>query len=219
MNIYVIYLLSILIGYCFGCFHSAYFLGRVFFKKDIREYGSKSSGTTNALRVFGWKVAIPVLVLDFLKSYLPVFFASQILQFLHIIQVSNYGKEALEIFGLFIAAGVVLGHNFPIYLKFQGGKGIASTIGIMFAIDFRYGVIIAVTMITLIVLTRYVSLASVTTAVMIPFMFYVFDYEIKPKFWFGIFLMASALYKHRANIKRLMNGTENKIGEKTEGTK
>lgn len=111
------YILSFIIAYLIGSFISAYLIGKIFFKKDIREYGSRNTGATNALRVFGKKVAIITLFFDLFKAVLSLYFIDSI-----------FGNQIAT----YIAAiGVVIGHNFPIYFSFKGGKGIASSAGVL----------------------------------------------------------------------------------------
>lgn len=192
-------IVSLLIGYLFGCFQTAFIIGKSKEHIDIREYGSGNSGTTNAIRVMGWKLGLLTFLGDFLKAITAV------------LVVSYLYDSSLA--GLYAGIGVVMGHNWPIFLKFKGGKGIASTIGMLYGVDWRIGIFVMLIMIIVIGISKYVSLGSILMAVSIPILMYVFvgkvEYVIA-----GSVLTVFALYRHRSNIKRLMAGNENKLGHK-----
>lgn len=117
--------------------------------------------------------------------------------------------------GLYAGAAAVAGHNWPVFLKFKGGKGIATTIGILLAFDYRIGIICAVIMAVVIFITRFVSLGSILMAISIPILFSIFwktNYELMI---LGVFLMGSALLRHRTNIERLLSGKESKLGQRS----
>ena len=213
-----IFAVALIIGYLAGNVHGAFMLGEIFKNMDIRKHGSGNSGTTNALRVFGLKLAIQTFVIDFFKAFLPVFFASNIANFMlfEAMKVENLDVFKSEIsisLQVIFAIGVLLGHNYPFVLKFKGGKGIACTVGILAAINLYCGITFAVMMIAIIALTRYVSLASIISAICTPIMIMLYTNEIRYLI-LGLIIMVLAVYRHKANIVRLKNGTESKIGEK-----
>lgn len=193
-------IVSLLIGYVFGCFQTAFILGKLRQNIDIREYGSGNSGTTNAIRVMGWKFGVLTFVLDNIKAVFAVILVGQLFN--------------SPLAGFFAGLGVILGHNWPIFLKFRGGKGIASTIGVMLAFDYRIGLINIAIMLVTVLLTKYVSLGSILLVVSIPILIVILQPFSIEYLLIGLTIMILALYRHKANIKRLLSGTENKIGHK-----
>ena len=193
-------LISICIGYLLGCFQTAFIIGKLKQNIDIREYGSGNSGTTNAIRVLGWKLGALTFIVDILKAVLAVILSSNLL------------NDPLA--GFYAGVGVILGHNWPVFLKFKGGKGIASTIGVMLAVDYRIGLIMIAVLAIVLVISKYVSLGSILMVIAIPIFLTVWYPEQKEWIIIGIFLMLLALFQHKTNISRLLTGTENKIGHK-----
>jgi len=194
----------LIFGYLFGCFSTGYFVGKLN-KVDIRKYGSGNVGTTNALRTLGAKAGAITLIGDMFKAVIPILLV-KCLFFL------NY--EYLDLIALYTGLGVVIGHNYPFWLKFKGGKGIAATGGVMVAFDpliIAFGLPLFVLSV---VITRYVSIGSMAVAVLFPIWIFIrFPGDIHMLI-VSLAYMALAFMKHRSNIKRLMNGTENKIGQR-----
>lgn len=202
-------LISIILGYGFGCFQTAYIIGR-FNHIDIREYGSGNAGTTNALRTLGKSAAL----LTFLGDALKGMFAVWIVRFLVAPMVPELNETLLCLITGFFA---VLGHNFPCYLKFRGGKGIATTAAITMAIDWRMGLVSLIIFVSLTALTRYVSVASITLLVAFPITLTIF-HRGEPQFSYMLLIALCysvlGIYRHHGNIQRLLNGTENRLGSK-----
>lgn len=196
-------IICILIGYGIGCIQSAYIVGK-FMKVDLRKCGSGNLGTTNALRVLGKKAGAITFLCDILKSVVS-FLVSYLI-------FSKFGMIA----GIYGCVGAVLGHDFPFYLKFQGGKGIAAMIGMVFCLlpyNPWFAVIVFGIGIVVVASTRYVSLGSILFAITIPITLYGLDYPIEIVFvTIGLGLLA--LFRHKANIGRLLAGNENKLGAK-----
>ena len=192
-------------GYFFGIIQTSYIYGKLH-GIDIREYGSGNAGTTNALRVLGKKAGAVVFLGDLFKSVIAC-------SITHII-MNALGIENVYLFVIYTAAGVVLGHNFPFYLGFKGGKGIATTGGVIFAFHWQLGLICAAVFLIITIISKYVSLGSICMVLIIPFILYFNN----PQDWklvvVGCIFTAMAIWRHRANIVRLMNGTENKLGQK-----
>lgn len=196
-------LICILLGYGIGCLQSAYLVGKLVGHVDLRQYGSGNLGTTNALRVLGKKAGAITFVCDILKSVLGFLLCKILFQ-------------DMPLAGLYGCVGVILGHDFPFYLHFKGGKGIACMIGLVLCLSittfylptFAFGIGIIC-----IAATRYVSLGSMSFAVMIPIVLYKTGYPIEGII-ITVCLAALALYQHRANISRLLAGNENKLGVK-----
>lgn len=190
----------ILIGYGLGNFATSYILGKIFRKTDIREHGSGNAGATNALRVFGVKFAAVTFLIDALKGVLAVVIGRLILG---------------ELGGLIAGVSVVVGHNWPILLKFKGGKGIASTIGVVSIINYKLALICVAVGLLVVIKTRYVSLGSIIAISLLPILAATtirpFDLNF---FIFSLILTAMAILRHRSNIKRLINGNESKLGQK-----
>ena len=198
-------IICLVIGYLFGnIFQTGYWYGK-FNHIDIREYGSGNAGTTNVMRTLGKKAGIITYLLDTFKA---VFAALAV----HFLFGRNSDIEMLLF--LYSGFGVVLGHNFPVYLKFKGGKGIATTGGVIFAFHWQLGLICAAVFLIITIISKYVSLGSICMVLIIPFILYFNN----PHDWklviVGCIFTAMAIWRHRANIGRLMNGTENKLGQK-----
>lgn len=194
---------SLVIGYLFGCMCTAYIVGKAYKNLDVRDYGSGNAGTTNAIRVLGWKAGIITFIGDFLKAIIAV----------------NLAKFVLDgdpkIIAVYAAIGVILGHDWPVFLGFRGGKGIAATIGVLMALNYQIGLICAVLMICVIYLTRYVSLAAILTSLLAPILFMLLDYSISNMI-FAVTLTVVNIFQHRSNIGRLLRGEESKIGKRVE---
>ena len=208
-------ILLLIIGYFIGNIETGYIFGKIH-KMDIRNYGSGNAGATNTLRVLAAKAGLVVFLGDFCKSLIPCL----VVRFIFRDNVSlSY------IYMLYIGLGVVLGHNFPFYLGFKGGKGVASTAGIILALDIRIAVVCLIVFIITVAITRYVSLGSIFVMIILIGMSH---FLVKFSYGFGegaspmeFRLLTAAvgllsIFMHRANIKRLLGGTENKIGKKVE---
>jgi glycerol-3-phosphate acyltransferase PlsY len=197
-------ILCLVFGYLFGCFSTGYFVGKMN-KVDIRKYGSGNVGTTNALRTLGAKGGAATLLGDVLKAVIPIVLIRFVL-------FPDY--EHMQLLTLYAGLGVVLGHNYPVWLKFKGGKGIAATGGVMAAFD-PLIIIVGLPLFVLIVaITRYVSVGSLFVAVFFPVWILIRHPGDVHMLIVSLVFMASAFIKHRSNIKRLMKGTENKIGHR-----
>lgn len=197
----------ICVAYLLGSVNSAILISKIFGKKDIRDYGSKNAGATNMLRVMGKGAAVAVVIFDALKGVAAVLFAKYAPQ---IFAVEDTYAKAQYLSALF----VVLGHIFPIYFGFKGGKGIMTSIAVIFVLDWEIGIILLVTCITIIALTKYVSLGSCVGAVMFPVLVYMFHAENELFLIVAFIIAALALIMHRTNLIRLMHGTESKLGSK-----
>lgn len=202
-----IYLAVFAIGYLIGSVNFSVILSKKLAGFDLREKGSKNAGTTNMLRTVGKKGAAMVLILDILKGVIPVVIA-------RLISGDVNQAVACQI----AAFAAVLGHTFPIFFGFRGGKGVATSIGILLVINWQIGLICLVYGILMIVLTRMVSLGSITAALLFPVLtIFISENYIADGYnyiIFGIVMAAFVLFNHRANIKRLNQGTENRISFK-----
>ena len=201
----MITVLLILIAYVLGSIPNALWVGKTFKNIDVREHGSKNTGSTNAARVLGPKLGIFTLILDILKGALPTY--------LGIVLGANLlsrmtGIDKLDIITIGMAA--ILGHTFSLFLKFKGGKAVATTLGV-FLVLVPYAILILLVIFLVIFgLTRYVSLASVISAVALPITVYLTTRHI-PLTVLGIIIGLLVIIRHKENIKRLINGTESKL--------
>jgi len=194
-------ILSLLIGYAIGCIQMAYLIGKHIGGIDIREHGSGNAGTTNVIRVMGAKIGLLVFALDIAKGMVAFALCAAIFSF--------SGAPGL-IFGSYGALGAVLGHDFPIQLKGRGGKGIASTVGIVLMIDYRIALICYIGAAVIIAVTRYISAASVLIVSLMVVLIAVFGYPLEV-ICIGAIIAGLSIYQHRANIVRLVRGKENKF--------
>lgn len=204
-------LVCLLIGYVFGCFQTSYIYGRLH-GIDIRQYGSGNAGTTNSLRVLGKKAGIIVLVCDMIKTGIVIVLVRFLFR-------DSYG-DILYLLAIYAAAGAILGHNFPFYLGFKGGKGIACTAGFVFFFH-PYLIIPQVIMFFFIFFTtHYVSLSSLVgelllIAEMIIFgqmgVFGMSQSALNELYLVTVLLAALAFWGHRENIKRLVHKEERKV--------
>ena len=193
------YFFLISIVYFFGSIPFAYILPKIFGLGDIRNLGSGNVGATNVLRAGNKLLAIIVLVFDIIKGFAPLF-----------ILKNYYHNELSEIIILFIGSAAILGHIFPIWLKFKGGKGVATYIGFLFAINYIFGIIFIITWLLIAFLKKYSSLASITSLVLLPLFVMLFSYE-KQIIYLLILINLIIISKHYSNIYRLINKSETKI--------
>ncbi|MBH1942414.1 glycerol-3-phosphate 1-O-acyltransferase PlsY [Mobilitalea sibirica] len=197
-------ILSLGIGYLFGCFSTAYLLGKLY-KVDIRNYGSGNAGTTNALRTLGAKAGVITLLGDMLKAIIAIL----------LVRYAIFSDvDFVQLLTLYTGLGVVLGHNYPVWLGFKGGKGIAATAGVMVAFDPWIIPIGLPLFVITVALTRYVSVGSLVVAVLLPIWVLIRTEGNLHMLIVSLIFMILAFIKHRTNIKRLMNGTENKLGHR-----
>jgi glycerol-3-phosphate acyltransferase PlsY len=187
------------LAYLVGAIPTGYLLFKLSEKKDIREFGSRNTGATNVMRLKGWKYAVPVAMFDVLKGFLPAFLAVKLFRDLQLALIAS-----------FLA---VLGHCFPVYIRFRGGKGVAATIGAFAAVAFRPFLLSAGVFIFVVVLSRYVSLGSILAVLTFPAFTFLFRGRIEAVIW-GIAIAALIIVKHSANIGRLLKGRERKFGER-----
>ena len=192
----MILIVTALSGYLLGNISFSVIVSKYYFKKDIRTYGSRNAGTTNAARVFGLKFGIIVFVFDVLKGTIAVLI----------------GRNLMPESGMYIAAlSVVLGHNWPFFLGFKGGKGIATTIGAIFVINWQITVTGLIIGAAIAAVSKYMSLASVITMMTCPFLVIIIgEYDVK-LFVLSVILTSLAIFRHKDNIRRLIKGEENKL--------
>jgi glycerol-3-phosphate acyltransferase PlsY len=204
MNAWIV---SIAIAYLLGAIPFGYVLVRVFRKEDIRQRGSGNIGATNVVRSGAKGLGIATLLLDLLKGLTAVLIARQL----------TGGRYDVEVAA---AVAAVLGHVFPVWLGFRGGKGVATALGVFLALTWPSAVGGLLVFIAAFAISRYVSLASILAALAFPLFAFYFVRPWTPVMTFGfLFLPALVIAKHHANIQRLLSGTENRIGRRADAGK
>ncbi|MDR9416077.1 MAG: glycerol-3-phosphate 1-O-acyltransferase PlsY [Gracilimonas sp.] len=215
------------ISYILGSVPSSLWVGQIFHKMDIRNFGSGNLGTTNAFRNLGWKSGVSVLFLDFMKGFIPSFWIAMYAFEIGSGPIAPPGWEADAFLKITCGLFAVIGHMFPVFANFKGGKGAATACGMLYGIEPISIGISSVIFILIVFVTRYVSLASMTASFIYPIsllvMRYGFDYYVDGSIIiFAILIASGIIYKHKSNITRLLNGTENKLsfsGKKEKETK
>lgn len=204
MNIYYA-AAAIIVAYLLGSIPSAVWIGKRFHGIDVREHGSGNSGATNTIRVLGWKTGIPVLLIDLAKGWM----AAMLPVFLHLAQPDSSLMINLQILG---GVTAIIGHIFPLFAGFRGGKGVATIFGVLLALQFPLTLSCFVVFLIVLLITGIVSVSSITAGIAFPvLLFTIFD---SPSVVFKIFsvLVAIALiFTHRKNIRRIMKGEEKKL--------
>ena len=184
--------LIILVSYLFGSIPFGLLLTKIFLKKDIREIGSGNIGATNVLRAGNKILGYSTLVLDILKAVLPILY------------IKFFMNDYLYISAL----SIFIGHVFPIWLKFKGGKGVASYLGILCCLDIYTALIFGVVWISIFILFKFSSLSSLLASLTIPIFHFFYNSNSDYYFYFMMFILI--FFTHRENIKRLRNNTESK---------
>jgi glycerol-3-phosphate acyltransferase PlsY len=193
----------IILAYLIGSIPSSVWLGKALFGKDVRKEGSKSSGATNAMRILGWKFGLIVLILDVLKGILAV----NLIYVLPFIEITDI--EPLHI-QCVLGIMAIVGHIFPIYVGFKGGKGIATIVGILIGIFPLSLAIVFPVFVIIVYFSKFVSLGSILSALSLPFVFYfIFNKNDLILIGFTISLSIIVILTHRKNIKRIIAGEEN----------
>ncbi len=198
-------------GYLLGSIPAGYLAGRIA-GIDIRTAGSGNIGATNVTRVLGKRFGYPVFAVDFLKGLLAVTIS------ILIGRLAQPASAPIELFGIIGAVACVIGHSFPIWLKFKGGKGVATSAGALFGLMPLVAVIGAVIWIVVFYLTRYVSVASMAAAIVLPIVIVIMTDQIDSSngalFYFSLCLAALVILRHRSNLSRLVRGNEPRFDRK-----
>ncbi len=204
------YIVVAIIAYLIGSINFSVIISKKMAGFDVREKGSGNAGSTNVLRTVGKKAAALTLICDILKGVISIFIAKLI---------GNIWKELdgallVQLAGIF----VVIGHTFPVFFKFKGGKGVATSLGVLITTNWQVGLICLVFALVLMVLTRMVSIGSIAAAILYPVLtiFITQNYIVPGNYIISsIILAVLVVFNHRSNVKRLFTGTENKISFKT----
>ena len=207
-----VYIIVTIIAYCIGSVSFSVIFGKKFAGIDVRKKGSGNAGTTNTLRTAGKRAALLTLLCDCLKGVIAVFIA-----WLAGKIVSNADSALLV---QLAALAVIIGHVYPVFFSFKGGKGVATSLGILLIINWKIGLICLLFALVLIILTRMVSLGSIGAAILFPILaLFIQDNYIVPNgsyFVFALILAVFVVFNHRENVKRLLEGKENKLSFKKE---
>lgn len=206
-----LYVIIVIVSYLIGSINFSIIFSKKFAGFDIREKGSGNAGTTNMLRSVGKGVAALTLVCDILKGVVSILIA---LLIKHIAKADDsVGSILVQLAGVF----VVLGHTFPVFFKFKGGKGVATSLGILLMTNWQIGLICLVFAIVLMILTRMVSVGALAAAILFPVLcVFIGQYYIVPGNYivFGIVVACIVIFNHRENLGRIRDGKENKISFK-----
>ena len=198
-------LLFILLAYLTGAFPSAVWVGKTFYKIDVREFGSGNAGATNTFRVLGKKAGIPVLIMDIFKGWLSVNYISFL---------TNIPESAEAVFEIKLAFGIaaVIGHLFPIYTGFRGGKGIATLLGLLIGLHAVAALYSILVFVIILITSKYVSLSSIIASIAFPvFVVLILDSTNLSLNLFAYFVPVLSLITHQKNIERLLRGVETKV--------
>jgi glycerol-3-phosphate acyltransferase PlsY len=203
---HIVYNIGILIlAYLVGSIPTSVWIGKSFFHIDIREHGSKNAGAANAMRVLGWKAGIFVLVIDVFKGWLAV----------NLIHLTNYyipqTGDFIE-FQLLLGIAAIIGHIFPVYVRFRGGKGVATLFGLVLAINPEPTLICTGVFIITLIITKYVSLSSMVAAFCFPVLvIFVFKETTPSLVLFSLIIALLLLFTHQKNLERLLRREESKV--------
>ncbi len=189
-------------SYFVGAIPTSYLAGRIFRGIDLREHGSRNLGATNVYRTLGPRYAIPVGLVDIAKGAVPVL-------------VFGPRVSDSELFALACGIAAILGHVFSVFVRFRGGKGVATAAGVMLGLAPLALGVAALTWLAVLKLTGYVSLASVGAAALFPLAVYLLERPARPEIlWLDALVAAAIIWLHRANLRRLLNGTESRFGRR-----
>lgn len=198
-------ILFIIAAYLIGSIPTGLVFGKLLKGIDIRDYGSGNIGATNVFRVIGKIPGIIVLIIDILKGFAPI------LMIPHLVNV----PVSKGLFSVLIGAAAISGHNWTVFSRFKGGKGVATGAGVFLALNpIAVGITLALFFV-LVALTKYISLGSVCSAVILPVLLMLFKSPLE-YILFGLIMSLIVIWRHKENIKRLIKGTENKINFKKE---
>lgn len=192
----------LLASYLVGAVPASYLAARFFAEIDLRAHGSRNLGATNLYRVLGWRYAVPVALFDIAKGAVPVLlFAPRV--------------SPSPLFALSCGVVAVVGHVFSVFVRFRGGKGVATTAGVMLGLTPAAIGVAALVWVVLVYLTGYVSVGSIAAAAVFPVAVLLLEQPGRPEIlWVDAAIAAAIIWLHRANIRRLCNGTENRFGRR-----
>lgn len=198
--------LCLLASYFLGAIPTSHLLSRAFAGIDLRQHGSGNLGATNLYRVLGWKYAIPAGLIDIAKGAIPV------------LVFAPYVSDS-QLFAVVCGVAAILGHVFSVFVRFKGGKGVATAAGVMLGLTPVALAVSAAVWAVLVLLTGYVSLGSIAAAAVLPFAVYLLEGPSTAQLlWIDAAVAAGVILMHRRNIQRLLKGTENRFGRRAAST-
>ena len=203
-------ILFLLLAYLTGAFPSAVWVGKTFYKKDVREYGSGNAGATNTFRVLGKNAGVPVLIMDILKGWLAVNYVFFLSTHYILVEVPALLFETQLAFGI----AAVIGHLFPVYTGFRGGKGIATLLGLLIGLSPIAALVSIIMFVIVFIISKYVSLGSIIASIAFPLVvfFILNEKDVNSSLEiFSFFVPILTLITHQKNIERLVRGEENKV--------
>ena len=203
-------ILFLLLAYLTGAFPSAVWVGKTFYKKDVREYGSGNAGATNTFRVLGKKAGVPVLIMDILKGWLSVNYVFFLSTHSILVEFPALLFETQLAFGI----AAVIGHLFPVYTGFRGGKGIATLLGLLIGLSPIAALVSIIMFVIVFIISKYVSLGSIIASIAFPLVvfFILNEKDVNSSLEiFSFFVPILTLITHQKNIERLVRGEENKV--------
>ena len=182
----------------FGCIQTSFFIGKILFKIDVKNQGSKNAGASNGVLLFGWAYGVFIGLVDLMKAYIPVSICLTLTQF--------------DMFlASIVGGGVILGHIYPFFMNFNGGKGMSSYFGMILALDFSFGMILLLLSAVFLIITNYVAVATILILLIVPVreFFQSSDMQHHPEFILSLlFFSILIISKHLENLVKIKNGTE-----------
>ena len=192
--------ITALVGYLLGCFQTSFIISKLFKKQDIRELGNGNAGASNTTVVYGMKYGILVAIVDILKAAISITLIRSIFR-------DNTNLNFLIYINCLF---VILGHNYPFYMKFKGGKGTASLIGGLLAIDYRIAIIGVIAIVFVSLLTNYIALGTLALVTSFTVTTYIYGYEAECLV-IAMAIAVMSIFKHTVNFRNILNGTEHKV--------
>jgi len=204
MNILLV-IIAVILGYLLGSIPTAVWVGKAFHGVDVREHGSGNAGSTNTIRVLGWKTGIPVLLVDMAKGWLAAMIPV-------IMKLASHGSAQLVNLQILTGVVAIVGHIFPLFAGFRGGKGVASVAGVLLAIHPLLTLSCFGVFLLIFLITGIVSISSMSMGIAFPvLLFTVFSSPSLIFRIFSVFIAVALIITHRSNIKRLLKGEEKKL--------
>ena len=194
----LLFFVLFILAYLVGSIPNALWIGKMFKNIDVREFGSGNVGATNATRVLGWKLGVMVLIFDAFKGMIFIIIARKL------------GLE--DIYVVLIGLAAILGHSYSIYLKFKGGKAVATSLGVMLVLIPKVVMILIIVFLLIVIISGYVSLASISVAGLLPILSYIMYNNIIALLSLVVGMLV--IWRHKSNIKNLLEGKEDKFYDK-----
>lgn len=199
---------AVILAYLFGSIPTAVWIGQAFYGIDVREYGSGNAGATNTFRVLGKKAGITVMIIDIAKG----FTATKLAYFIGLSVTGPQNSAQFVNYELALGVTAVMGHLFPIFAGFRGGKGVATLFGMILAVKLPAAMLCVLVFVVILLLTKYVSLSSICAGFTFPLsIVFIFQSSIKSEVLYGMCVCILILVTHQKNLERLLKGKESKV--------